>query len=235
MKHVFNTLKKYTWQILLVILLLFFQANCNLELPNYTSKIVDVGIQQGGIENNVLEVIRESEYNKLMLFLNDDEKNIVNESYTKIEKNDNEYIDKYSVLSNESVYLLNDIDTDSRYSLNDVLNYPIIMVELLESKNNNLTALFGENFDVNSFNINDLSSEQLSNFISISKDQKVAQGYAAYGYMFKILPSETTKVLDVNSIVQTGFSREEEILLRNNTTFKVVDIKDNVITLKILN
>ena len=53
--------------------------------------------------------------------------------------------------------------------------------------------------------------------------------------MFKILPSETTKVLDVNSIVQTGFSREEEILLRNNTTFKVVDIKDNVITLKILN
>ena len=171
MKHVFNTLKKYTWQILLVILLLFFQANCNLELPNYTSKIVDVGIQQGGIENNVLEVIRESEYNKLMLFLNDDEKNIVNESYTKIEKNDNEYIDKYSVLSNESVYLLNDIDTDSRDSLNDILNYPIIMVELLESKNNNLTALFGENFDVNSFNINDLSSEQLSNFISISKEK----------------------------------------------------------------
>lgn len=84
MKHIFKTLKKYTWQILLVILLLFLQANCNLELPNYTSKIVDVGIQQSGIEDNVLEVIRESEYNKLMMFLTDDEKNIVNENYIKI-------------------------------------------------------------------------------------------------------------------------------------------------------
>ena len=53
--------------------------------------------------------------------------------------------------------------------------------------------------------------------------------------MFKIIPSDTTKVLDVTSITQTSTLREEEILLRNNTTFKVVDIKDNVITLKALN
>ena len=91
----------------------------------------------------------------------------------------------------------------------------------------------GKNTNIKDLKIGDVFTE--AGFISISKDQKVAQGYAAYGYMFKILPSETTKVLDVNSIVQTGFSREEEILLRNNTTFKVVDIKDNVITLKILN
>ena len=91
----------------------------------------------------------------------------------------------------------------------------------------------GKNTNIKDLKIGDVFTE--AGFISISKDQKVAQGYAAYGYMFKILPSETTKVLDVNSIIQTGFSREEEILLRNNTTFKVVDIKDNVITLKILN
>ena len=49
------------------------------------------------------------------------------------------------------------------------------------------------------------------------------------------IPSDTTKVLDITSITQTSTLREEEILLRNNTTFKVVDIKDNVITLKALN
>ena len=171
MKHIFKTLKKYTWQILLVILLLFLQANCNLELPNYTSKIVDVGIQQSGIENNVLEVIRESEYNKLMMFLTDKEKNIVNESYTKINKNDSKYIDKYSVLSNENIYILKDIDNDTKDELNAILNYPIIMVQLLESDNDSLNSLFDNNGNITDFDINNLTSEDLAMIISISKEK----------------------------------------------------------------
>ena len=90
----------------------------------------------------------------------------------------------------------------------------------------------GKNINIKDLKIGDVFTE--AGFISTSRDQKVAQGYAAYGYMFKILPSDTTKVLDVNSIIQTSLSREEEILLRNNTSFKVVDIKDNIITLKVL-
>ena len=171
MKHIFKTLKKYTWQILLVILLLFIQANCNLELPNYTSKIVDVGIQQSGIEDNVLEVIRESEYNKLMMFLTDDEKNIVNENYIKINKNDSKYIDEYSVLSNESIYMLKDIDNNTKEKLNTILNYPIIMVQLLGSDNNSLIALFGDNANMFDLDINNLSSEDLQMIISVSKEK----------------------------------------------------------------
>ena len=171
MKHIFKTLKKYTWQILLVILLLFLQANCNLELPNYTSKIVDVGIQQSGIEDNVLEVIRESEYNKLMMFLTDDEKNIVNENYIKINKNDSKYIDEYSVLSNESIYMLKDIDNNTKEKLNTILNYPIIMVQLLGSDNNSLIALFGDNANMFDLDINNLSSEDLQMIISVSKEK----------------------------------------------------------------
>lgn len=171
MKHIFKTLKKYTWQILLVILLLFLQANCNLELPNYTSKIVDVGIQQNGIEDNVLEVIRESEYNKLMMFLTDDEKNIINENYIKINKNDSKYIDEYSVLSNESIYMLKDIDNNTKEKLNTILNYPIIMVQLLESDNDSLTALFGDNANMFDLDINNLSSEDLQMIISVSKEK----------------------------------------------------------------
>lgn len=171
MKHIFMTLKKYTWQILLVILLLFLQANCNLELPNYTSKIVDIGIQQSGIENNVLEVIRESEYNKLMMFLSEDEKKIVNENYIKIEKNDSEYIDKYSVLSNESVYILKDIDTETKDRLNTILNYPIIMVQLFQSDNDSLKSMFGDNANISNLDINNLSDEELQMIISMSKEK----------------------------------------------------------------
>lgn len=171
MKQIFKTLKKYTWQILLVILLLFLQASCNLELPNYTSKIVDIGIQQSGIEDNVLEVIRESEYNKLMMFLDNDEKNIVNENYIKINKNDSEYIDKYSVLSNESVYVLKDVDNDTKDKLNTILNYPIIMVQLLESDNDSLKSLFGDDSNIMDLDINSLTSEELQMIISISKEK----------------------------------------------------------------
>ena len=171
MRQIFKTLKKYTWQILLVILLLFLQANCNLELPNYTSKIVDVGIQQGGIEDNVLEVIRESEYNKLLLFMDNDEKNIINNSYVKIEKNDSNYIDKYSVLSNESIYLLKDIDNDSKNTLSTVLNYPIIMVELLESNNESLVSILGNGLDFINIDITSLSNSELENIISNTKEK----------------------------------------------------------------
>ena len=91
----------------------------------------------------------------------------------------------------------------------------------------------GKNTNIQNLKIGDIFTE--AGFVSTSKNQKIAQGYAAHGYMFKIIPSDTTKVLDVTSITQTSTLREEEILLRNNTTFKVVDIKDNVITLKALN
>lgn len=172
MKHILKTLRKYTWQIVLVIFLLFLQASCNLELPNYTSKIVDVGIQQSGIEDNVLEVVRESEYNKLMMFLDNDEKNVVNDNYTKINKNDSKYIDDYSVLANESVYVLKDgIDKDTKDKLNTILNYPIIMLQLLESNNDSLNSLFGDNSNIIDLDLNSLTPEDLQMIISMSKEK----------------------------------------------------------------
>jgi len=211
MKQIFKTLKKYTWQILLVILLLFLQASCNLELPNYTSKIVDIGIQQSGIEDNVLEVIRESEYNKLMMFLDNDEKNIVNENYIKINKNDSEYIDKYSVLSNESVYVLKDVDNDTKEKLNTILNYPIIMVQLLESDNDSLKSLFGDNSNIMDLDINSLTSEELQMIISISKEKiselepSILEQYAInYVKNEYIAVGIDLELYQINYIIKTG-------------------------------
>ena len=61
--------KPYMWMLLLAIALLFAQANFDLALPDYLSRIVNNGIQQAGVENAVPQAIRQSEINKLVLFM----------------------------------------------------------------------------------------------------------------------------------------------------------------------
>ncbi len=63
-------LKPFIASIICAIILLFVQAGSDLALPDYVSNIVNVGIQQGGIENSVPQAIRSSEMNKLTLFVN---------------------------------------------------------------------------------------------------------------------------------------------------------------------
>ena len=124
MKHILKILKKYSFYIILVFVLLFMQANCDLTLPEYTSNIVNIGIQQSGIESPVPEVIREEEYNKLLLFMNSESQERVNNSYTLITKDNTEYLEKYPLLNEENLYILNTENEDLR----SIITLPMIMV-----------------------------------------------------------------------------------------------------------
>jgi ATP-binding cassette subfamily B multidrug efflux pump len=62
-------LKPFLGMILLTIVLLFAQANFNLALPDYLSDVVNVGIQQGGVENAVPVAVRASTMDKLTIFM----------------------------------------------------------------------------------------------------------------------------------------------------------------------
>ena len=124
MKHILKILKKYSFYIILVFVLLFMQANCDLTLPEYTSNIVNIGIQQSGIESPVPEVIREEEYNKLLLFMNSESQEKVNNSYTLITKDNTEYLEKYPLLNEENLYVLNTGNEDLR----SIITLPMIMV-----------------------------------------------------------------------------------------------------------
>lgn len=106
MKKIFSILKKFWVSILLVIVLLFIQAACDLALPDYTSNIINIGIQQSGIDSNIFEAIRESEMQKIMIFANSDEDKILSENYELIEKGNQKYIDKYPILKEENIYIL---------------------------------------------------------------------------------------------------------------------------------
>ena len=69
MTRIFSYLKKSGWYILAIVVLLFIQAFTDLSLPSYTSKIIDVGIQQKGIEDAVPDKIRKESLDALMIFM----------------------------------------------------------------------------------------------------------------------------------------------------------------------
>lgn len=82
MIKMFQYLKKSAGYILVIFILLFIQANSDLALPSYTSKIVDVGIQQKGIEDAVPDKIRKESLDSLFLLMNSKEQEKVMDAYS---------------------------------------------------------------------------------------------------------------------------------------------------------
>ena len=76
-------LKRSAGYIVLIIALLFLQAYCDLSLPTYTSNIVNVGIQQSGIDEEIPENISEEEMNRLLLFVSEDDRQDIQDAYEK--------------------------------------------------------------------------------------------------------------------------------------------------------
>lgn len=135
-------LKKSTMSILVIIALLVVQALCDLALPDYTSKIVNVGIQQGGVENAVPEVIRKSEMDKVLLFMSSEDKDKVLDNYKLVEKDNltEEDTKNYSKLD-EDIYKLNTKDEDKIEELNEILGKPLLTVSGLENDSDETKAM----------------------------------------------------------------------------------------------
>ena len=143
MKTIFKTIKKYTFPIILVFVLLFIQAMCDLSLPDYTSKIVNVGIQQSGIDSVAPDVIRESELKKLLLFTNTEETNRILNSYELITKGNAEYSKKYPILENENVYVLKKISKEEKEALENTITLPIILVSSFSKDDFDASTVLG--------------------------------------------------------------------------------------------
>ncbi len=132
MKKIFKILRKSWTSILLVIILLFIQANCDLALPDYTSNIINVGIQQSGIDTNIFEAIRENKMNNIMIFSNNEQDKILEENYELIEKGNKEYIKKYPILKDENVYILK--EKYDKEKLKKIFNETLLMTYVFSSE-----------------------------------------------------------------------------------------------------
>lgn len=131
-------LRKTMLSVIFIIVLLCVQAWADLSLPDYTSKIVNVGIQQSGIENVAAEVIRKSQMDLILLFTKDD--SAILDNYTLIEKENleqkeyEEYEKEYPKLAEEALYLRKEIDSKKQEELNTLLAKPFMLLSMLNNE-----------------------------------------------------------------------------------------------------
>ena len=119
-------LKKSAGYVVLIIALLFLQAYCDLSLPDYTSKIVNVGIQQSGIEDSVPEKIRKTSMDSLQLFMDDNDKDTVDSFYEE---------------DGDLFVLKDDVTSEERDELNSIFGKPMIIVASFSSGGDEVNAM----------------------------------------------------------------------------------------------
>lgn len=132
MLKILKNLKESLVSVIIIVILLCLQAGTDLALPDYTSKIVNIGIQQGGIQNVSPEVIRKEQMENLLLFTTDDEK-ILN-CYTLISKKEMEdkeyekYLKQYPELANQDIYVLNNLKREQKEELDTLIAKPLMII-----------------------------------------------------------------------------------------------------------
>ena len=125
MKNLFKYAASYWKAMIAIMLILFVQAYCDLSLPAYTSNIVNVGIQQGGIEDEIPEQIAREEMDKLLLFVSEEDGQKVMDAYEE----DTESYEKDAYVLKESV----SGDEEQMKELQDILKLPMMMTTGFES------------------------------------------------------------------------------------------------------
>ena len=138
MFKLFLNLRKSWFSVLIIILLLVVQAMAELELPDYTSRIVNVGIQQNGIDSCVPEAIRQETLQDILLATDDDE--FILDKYSLISKNSvseseyNSYLKKYPALENENIYVLKKVSKKDKEKLEELLAKPLVMMYVIQDE-----------------------------------------------------------------------------------------------------
>lgn len=129
MRKLLKHMKPYTATIVVIIGFLIVQATCDLSLPSYTSDIVNVGIQQGGIDEKIPEAVTEEEMERLLLFMSREDSERVLEAY-ELKTADTGYD------CEGSVYVLKESaaeDKEEVQELSEILGQPMLLVSGFES------------------------------------------------------------------------------------------------------
>lgn len=124
---------KHTWlQVIIIVILLCVQATTDLALPDYTSKIVNQGIQQGGIVNTAPEAMRKSTMENLLIFTDKYEEILENYILISKENTNNKeyekYLKKYPELQNEDLYITKKLNNKQQEELNTVIAKPFMLL-----------------------------------------------------------------------------------------------------------
>ncbi len=125
MLRLIKYIKPYILLVILSIGLLFLLVNADLALPDYLSQIVNIGIQQNGIESGNPQAIRKSEFDKLTIFFDEQEQSLAENAYRMVDQDAedfNELKEIYPALSNEPIYVLKDLEKAELDSLEPIMS-----------------------------------------------------------------------------------------------------------------
>ncbi len=128
-------LKPYLLLILLAVVLLFVQAMADLALPDYMSKIVNNGIQQGGVEEVLPAAIRQSQLERVLLFLNESDQAATRAAYTLVTADTPEYeryLADYPALADAPIYVLRALTPAEEDALSAPLAKALLAVSGIE-------------------------------------------------------------------------------------------------------
>ena len=170
MKNLFKYAASYWKAMIAILLILVLQAYCDLSLPAYTSDIVNVGIQQGGIEDEVPRRIATEEMEKLLLFVSEDDQQTVMDAYTE----DNTSYKKDAYVLKDSVAE----DEHTLRKLKDTLQIPMMMTSGIESGSDTTKQM------------EDKLKEQMSQGMSQGMPQSVPLDDMSMFDLLKMLPAE---------------------------------------------
>jgi len=152
MKKLFQFIKPYWPNILLTVVLLFIMTNTDLALPDYLSRIINVGIQQNGIENAVPEALRKSTMDQINLFQSEEEKAQTLAAYLLVEPGTDEaakYVPDYPLVSLQPVYILQQKDSATITQLEAAMTKPLILtfgIDMLAQNPEQAATLLGQEF-----------------------------------------------------------------------------------------
>ena len=128
MGKIFKQLARHWAACLAVVALLFVQAYCDLSLPDYTSRIVDTGIQQGGIESPLPETVRQSTLDALSLLMGEEDADALQNAYG------------YYLQDNGVLKLRSDLTDAERTALEEAVTTPDIVLYMAAAQNANAPA-----------------------------------------------------------------------------------------------
>ena len=149
MSRILKYLKPFTFLLILSIALLFAQANADLALPDYMSRIVNVGIQQSGVESPAPNAMRQVTMERLALFMTAEQKAEALAQYRLVDSSSPDYdatLKQYPALADAPIYVLQATDAATLARLEGILAKPLLVVFGLEQAAQNpeqAASMFG--------------------------------------------------------------------------------------------
>lgn len=174
-------LRKFAYQFWLPILLcigcVFIQSQSELALPDYMSNIVTNGIQAGGFDGPVSKVLSPETFDHLLIFANQEQKQVIESSYTFIESKDVDEKLHQQFPHLKDAYLLNDLSKKEKEELEEALVKPMLMVSTIDSvdpSSQDYQDMFGqipEGVDI--YQVLSMMDEETKNKMSEDIDAKI--------------------------------------------------------------